>query len=234
MLAIAPVLDGVDRKAAAESCGMDRQTLREASDPAVDEVVRWRRVDLQRRIEARFGVVMRERSVGNQLAATKTGALPDHARGGQQGMLRRICAPRGSRPRAPRDTSAHIFGAVCPERPPRRDIPHRRRGRTCRFRARRRRLARVEGASLPRQHHPAAAPAIRPGDQPDRRSLGLDNLARFQAVSPDPCFIPTLCYRRDILSQGRQVFSGANIGDSHREEFFAGVSIFGDRRIIDD
>ena len=29
MLAIALVLDGVDRKTAAENCGMDRQTLRE-------------------------------------------------------------------------------------------------------------------------------------------------------------------------------------------------------------
>ena len=108
MLAIALVLEGVDRKTAAESCGMDRQTLRdwvhrdnaeglaglsdrrstgptprlspdrkaelarmvrEGPDPAMDGVVRWRRVDLQRRIEARFGVTMHERTVGKQLAA---------------------------------------------------------------------------------------------------------------------------------------------------------------------
>lgn len=108
MLAIALVLEGVNRKTAAESCGMDRQTLRdwvhrynaeglkglsdrrsagpaprlsseqkaelarmvrEGPDPAVDGVVRWRRVDLQRRIEARFGVIMHERTVGKQLAA---------------------------------------------------------------------------------------------------------------------------------------------------------------------
>jgi transposase len=108
MLAIALVLEGVDRKTAAESCGMDRQTLRdwvhrynaegleglsdrcsagpaprlspaqkaelarmvrEGPDPAVDGVVRWRRVDLQRKIEARFGVAMHERTVGKQLAA---------------------------------------------------------------------------------------------------------------------------------------------------------------------
>ena len=95
MLAIALVLEGSDRKTAAESCGMDRQTLRdwvhrynaegleglsdrrsagpaprlspaqkaelarmvcEGPDPAVDGVVRWRRVDLKRRIEAQFGV----------------------------------------------------------------------------------------------------------------------------------------------------------------------------------
>lgn len=108
MLAIALVIDGVDRKTAAESCGMDRQTLRDwvhryndegldglsdrrsagpaprlspaqkaelaqmvraGPDPATDGVVRWRRVDLQRRIAERFGVTMHERTVGKQLAA---------------------------------------------------------------------------------------------------------------------------------------------------------------------
>lgn len=108
MLAIALVLEGSDRKTAAESCGMDRQTLRdwvhrynaegleglsdrrlagpaprlspaqkaelarmvrEGPDAAVDGVVRWRRVDLKRRIEAQFGVTMHERTVGKQLAA---------------------------------------------------------------------------------------------------------------------------------------------------------------------
>ena len=108
MLAIALVMDGVDRRTAAESCGMDRQTLRDwvhrynaeglagltnrrapgrkprlgpeqkaelaqmvrdGPDAAVDGVVRWRRVDLKRRIEARFGVTMHERTVGKQLAA---------------------------------------------------------------------------------------------------------------------------------------------------------------------
>jgi transposase len=45
------------------------QIVREGPDPAVDGVVRWRRVDLQRKIEARFGVRMHERTVGKQLAA---------------------------------------------------------------------------------------------------------------------------------------------------------------------
>lgn len=135
--------------------------VREGPDPAVDGVVRWRRVDLQRRIEAHFGVTLHERTVGKQLTALGfrrlsvcpqhpksdpeaqatfkknfashvADALPDHARDkplevwfqdearvGQQGTLTRIWAPRGSRPRAPRDTrytSAYIFGAVCPER----------------------------------------------------------------------------------------------------------------------
>jgi len=71
-------------------------------------------------------------SVQKNFAATVADALPNHARGkplevwfqdearvGQQGTLTRIWAPRGSRPRAPRDTRytwAYIFGAVCPER----------------------------------------------------------------------------------------------------------------------
>jgi len=45
------------------------QMVREGPDPTSDGVVRWRRVDLKRRIEARFGVVMHERTVGKQLAA---------------------------------------------------------------------------------------------------------------------------------------------------------------------
>ena len=36
---------------------------------AVDGVVRWRRIDLKRVIEARFGVVMAERTVGDLLHA---------------------------------------------------------------------------------------------------------------------------------------------------------------------
>lgn len=38
-------------------------------DPQRDGVVRWRRVDLQARIRALFGVAMHERTVGKQLAA---------------------------------------------------------------------------------------------------------------------------------------------------------------------
>lgn len=103
MLAIALVLEG---ETAAETCGMDRQTLCDwvhrynaeglpglanrrspgpprllsaeqtarlaarveaGPDPKVDRVVRWRRIDLKRWIEAEFGVVMHERTVGKQL-----------------------------------------------------------------------------------------------------------------------------------------------------------------------
>ena len=99
MLAIALVLEGVDRTTAAQTCGMDRQTLRDwvhrynaegieglsnrrsagptpllnseqkaelaqivrdGPDPEADGVVRWRRVDLQRKIKERFGIAMHE------------------------------------------------------------------------------------------------------------------------------------------------------------------------------
>ena len=116
MLAIALVLEGVDRATAAETCGMDRQSLRDwvhrynaeglaglanravphrprrlapdqmaelaacveaGPDPARDGVVRWRRKDLQHRIEDAFGVVLHERSVGKQLAALGAPAAPE-------------------------------------------------------------------------------------------------------------------------------------------------------------
>jgi transposase len=50
-------------------------------DPATDGVVRWRRIDLKRWIEAQFGVVMHERTVGKQLAALgyrRLSARPQH------------------------------------------------------------------------------------------------------------------------------------------------------------
>lgn len=50
-------------------------------DPAVDGVVRWRRVDLQRVIEERFGVVYHQRYVGKllkQLGFSHVSARPRH------------------------------------------------------------------------------------------------------------------------------------------------------------
>lgn len=50
-------------------------------DPERDGVVRWRRVDLKRRIEVEFGVVMHERTVGKQLRALglrRLSARPQH------------------------------------------------------------------------------------------------------------------------------------------------------------
>ncbi len=140
MLAIALALEGVDRKTAAETCGMDRQTLRDwvhrynaeglaglanrrspgppprlstdqkvelaarveaGPDPARDGVVRWRRIDLKRWIEARFGVVMHERTVGKQLAAL--------------GFVRLSVRPQ--HPKADPETQA-AFKKTSPRRPP--------------------------------------------------------------------------------------------------------------------
>lgn len=120
MLALALVLEGKSRKEAAESCGMDRQTLRDwvlrynkgglaglsdrvspgpafrltseqmaelaalveaGPDPAVDHVVRWRRVDLRRVIAARWGVQFHERTVGkllHRLGFGKLSVRPKH------------------------------------------------------------------------------------------------------------------------------------------------------------
>lgn len=120
MLALALVLEGRSRQEAAESCGMDRQTLRDwvvrynaeglpglsdrvppgppcrlapeqmaelaalveaGPDPAVDQVVRWRRVDLRRVIAARWGVEFHERTVGkllHRLGFAKLSVRPKH------------------------------------------------------------------------------------------------------------------------------------------------------------
>jgi transposase len=106
VLAIAGVLEGASRAAAAAACGMDRQTLRDwvhrynaegiaglsdaqrsgrppalsqaqmqelkalvlaGPDLAHDGVVRWRCIDLRSVIEARYEVVVHERTVGKLL-----------------------------------------------------------------------------------------------------------------------------------------------------------------------
>ena len=120
MLALALVLEGHSREAAARHTGMDRQTLRDwvhrynaqglaglrnrphpgpkprltpeqlaeldklveqGPDPARDGVVRWRRVDLQALIKARFEVELHERSVGKvlrRLGFTRLSVRPKH------------------------------------------------------------------------------------------------------------------------------------------------------------
>jgi transposase len=120
MLALALVLEGHSREAAARHTGMDRQTLRDwvhrynaeglaglcnrrhagpkprltpeqmaelekvveqGPDPARDGVVRWRRVDLQALIKARFEVDLHERSVGKllrRLGFTRLSVRPKH------------------------------------------------------------------------------------------------------------------------------------------------------------
>lgn len=120
ILAIAMVLDGYSREAAATACGMDRQTLRDwvhrynqeglpgladrprsgrparlnrqqedevlgwveaGADLAVDGVVRFRLVDLCKRIGERFGVALNEDTVGQILRRRgyrRLSARPQH------------------------------------------------------------------------------------------------------------------------------------------------------------
>jgi transposase len=120
LVALALVLEGVSRTAAARAGGMDRQTLRDwvirynelgvdglrdrprsgrpprlnaaqlaelaqlveaGPDVAVHGVVRWRCVDLQAEIKARFDVDLSERQVGRllgQLKFTRLSVRPRH------------------------------------------------------------------------------------------------------------------------------------------------------------
>jgi transposase len=120
MLALALVLEGSSRQAAASNCGMDRQSLRDwvhrynaaglaglsnkraAGSPpklskeqsavvagwvragpqvAEDGVIRWRRIDLARKIEAQFSVCLAERSVGDllrRLGFRRVSVRPQH------------------------------------------------------------------------------------------------------------------------------------------------------------
>lgn len=45
------------------------QIVETGPDPAIDGVVRWRRVDLRRVIEERFGIEYHERTIGKLLKA---------------------------------------------------------------------------------------------------------------------------------------------------------------------
>lgn len=121
MLAIALLLEGWSREAAAQACAMDRQTLRDwvhryngsgldglfnqarrngplprlsdeqlcklaewveqGPDLARDGVVRWRRVDLQKRIREEFAVELHERTVGkllHKLSFCRLSVRPQH------------------------------------------------------------------------------------------------------------------------------------------------------------
>jgi len=81
------------------------QRVRNGPDPITDGVVRWRRVDLKRKIEERFGVDMHERTVGKQLARLGFRWLsvrPQHPKSGPeaQDTFRACCAQSVSYPAA--------------------------------------------------------------------------------------------------------------------------------------
>lgn len=152
MLAIALVLEGKSRKEAAESCGMDRQTLRDwvirynegglaglsdrvspgpvfrltseqmaelagiveaGPDPTVDQVVRWRRVDLRQVIAKRWGVEFHERSVGkllHRLGFAKLSVRPKHPKtdpAAQAEWEKKLHPTRAGRPAGERPRQAH-------------------------------------------------------------------------------------------------------------------------------
>ena len=58
---------GPPRLLSAERKALLAARVEAGPDPKVDRVGRWRRIDLKRWIEAEFGVVMHERTVGKQL-----------------------------------------------------------------------------------------------------------------------------------------------------------------------
>ena len=144
MLALAMILDGQSRAAAAQAAGMDRQTLRDwvhrynergldglangwgggrkalldarqterlaelvrqGPDPAEHGVVRWRRVDLARVLQAEFGVSVAERTVGTllrRLGFRRISARPQHPKqdlAAQEAHKKTL--PTGSQPRSP-------------------------------------------------------------------------------------------------------------------------------------
>jgi len=82
-------LDGLaNRKGAGRPRLLNDNQMKELSeivktgpDPAVDGVVRWRRIDLKRVIEERFGAVYSERSISELLAVlgfSRMSARPQH------------------------------------------------------------------------------------------------------------------------------------------------------------
>ena len=75
-------------------------------DPVVDGVVRWRRIDLKRVIEERFGVTYSERAISDLLAALSFSHIsgrPQHP-----GQDRRVI--EAFKKTSPRTLAAHIAG----------------------------------------------------------------------------------------------------------------------------
>ena len=125
LLALALIIEGKDRKSAAQMCGMDRQTLRDwvhrynehgvaglydrkstgaprrltteqheiirtwvenGPDADTEGIVRWRRVDLKKKIETEFGVTYDERTVGTllrKLGFARLSVRPQHPKANQ-------------------------------------------------------------------------------------------------------------------------------------------------------
>ena len=151
MLALALVLEEASRTEAAQAAGMDRQTLRDwvhryneeglagladrhgevgpkrlltaeqGADLAEHGVAGWRRIDLAWAIEAKFGVVMAERSISTVLRRLSFRRLvtrprhPGHDAAAQASF--RTISPTWSPPRSrnTRGASQSSFGGRCYE-----------------------------------------------------------------------------------------------------------------------
>ena len=72
-------------------------------DPEVDGVVRWRRIDLKRVIEERFGVMYSERTISDPLAALQTRRSTTRRRsdGDHKIAAAVVLAPRAPCPQGP-------------------------------------------------------------------------------------------------------------------------------------
>lgn len=99
------VTAGPRRQLSAENLAELAALVEKGPDPATDGVVRWRRVDLKRVIEERFGVVLHERTVGKQLQAlgfVKMTVRPQHPKSDSQVQdAFKKTSPRRSRPFSP-------------------------------------------------------------------------------------------------------------------------------------
>ncbi len=73
----------------------------------------------------------------------------------------------------------------------------------------------ARSASRPRQHHPAAAPALRPGTQPRRERLGPTSAP---IVSPTPSSRPARRSSRDVAMPGTSSQTTATPSDQSQPE----------------
>lgn len=122
VLAVAFVLEGRPRSAAAAPSGMDRQTLSDrvhrynaegieglselvvnGPDPAVHKVVRWRYGDLRAEVARRWSVEVHESTIGTWLgarpdpAAAKAGASEEGCRSAGRNLVPRRSGARDAR-----------------------------------------------------------------------------------------------------------------------------------------
>lgn len=107
----------VDRRSAGPACRLDlaqqqqvAEWVRLGPDVAVDGVVRWRRIDLKRRIEKAFGVELAERSVGTllkRLGFRRLSVRPQHPAGDPEAQsTHKKTSPIWSQPPSPRGGAA--------------------------------------------------------------------------------------------------------------------------------